>query len=353
MLFSGLAAAEARVKFRIEGRGFGHGIGMSQWGAYGMAKDGKGYGGILRHYYRGTELDKSRNEPIRVLLGTASNRVGFTDAAKACGRRLKPGRRYAAELGRGSIRLVGSGGKIAGCGETLTATGSGGKIEILGKRFRGDLVVTASNGTMNVVNKLGLNAYVAGVVPGEVPASWPADALRAQAVAARTYAITTDVGGNGFDQYDDTRSQVYGGLETETPETNRAVEATAGEIVTYKGKPAVTYYSSSSGGQTENVENVFLGGEPKPWLVSVKDPADSVSPYFRWSETLSRAEMESRLGALVRGRLQRIRVDETGRSPRIIRATIVASGGNRQVSGPELQGHLGLLSTWARFERIG
>jgi len=347
------ASAAGEVKFKIDGRGFGHGIGMSQWGAYGLAKDGKGYAKILAHYYRGTELGERRNQSVRVLLDVRGGRVEFGNARKACGERIDPDKTYAAQLNRSGVRLEGAGGPLAACGDTLTAKGAGGKIRIDGEgNFRGDLVAASSNGALNVVNSLGLNAYVAGVVPGEMPTSWPADALRAQAVAARTYALATDVGGDGFDQYSDTRSQVYGGLETETPTTNRAVEETADQVVTYSGEVAVTYYSSTSGGQTENVENVFLGAEPKPWLVSVRDPADAASPLHRWSETYTRAEMEDRLSGLLKGKLLGIRVDKTGRSPRIVRATVLGSGGNKSVSGPELQGHLGLLSTWARFKLI-
>src|SRR5437763_5943228 len=105
------------------------------------------------------------------------------------------------------------------------------------------------------VNAVDLDGYVKGVVPGEVPASWPPEALKAQAVAARTYALTTDAGGSLFDQYADTRSQVYGGISAETPATNVAVRDTAGQIVTYRGRPATTYFFSTSGGKTENVQN--------------------------------------------------------------------------------------------------
>ena len=115
----------------------------------------------------------------------------------------------------------------------------------------------------------------------ESPSSWPIEALKAQAVAARTYAIATSKGGAGFEHYADTRSQVYGGVAVETPTTNRAVAETAGQVVTYQGRPVVTYFFSTSGGRTENVEN-SLGGTPQPWLRSVEDPYDDVSPRHRW-----------------------------------------------------------------------
>ena len=93
------------------------------------------------------------------------------------------------------------------------------------------------------------------MVSRESPSSWPAEALKAQAVAARTYAITTSKAGDGWDQYADTRSQVYGGVAAETASTNAAVAATRGQVVTYDGEPVVTFFFSTSGGRTENVEN--------------------------------------------------------------------------------------------------
>ena len=125
--------------------------------------------------------------------------------------------------------------------------------------------------------------------PAESPASWPAEALKAQAIAARTYAITTAKSAD-FDQYADTRSQVYGGVGVETAATNAAVAATRGQVVTYNGQPVVTYFFSTSGGRTEDVENTSLGDEPQPWLKSVDDAYDDVSPRHRWTtQTLTMA----------------------------------------------------------------
>src|SRR5437588_12105622 len=112
------------------------------------------------------------------------------------------------------------------------------------------------------VVKLPLERYVRGVVSAEMPSSWPAAALEAQAVASRTYALTAHAGGSRFDVYSDTRSQVYRGAAAETPQTNAAVAATAGQIVVYAGRPAATYFFAGSGGMTENVENGFPGSAP-------------------------------------------------------------------------------------------
>src|SRR5271154_1574946 len=131
------------------------------------------------------------------------------------------------------------------------------------------------------VQTIPLERYVRGVVSAEMPSSWPLAALEAQAVASRTYALTAHAGGSRFDVYSDTRSQVYLGVAAETAQTNTAVTATAGQIVTYAGKPAITYFFASSGGMTENVENSFIGAAPEPWLVGVADPYDS-GPAYAW-----------------------------------------------------------------------
>ena len=189
-----------------------------------------------------------------------------------------------------------------------------------------------------------------GVVPNEMPSSWPADALRAQAVVARSYALSTAVDGDGFDLYDDTRSQVYGGKDSETGATNKAAKSTAGEVVENNGNVAVTYYHSTSGGRTESVQFGFPGAEPRAYLKGVRDPYDDRSPYHRWKETFSRRELESRLSAHVHGRLREIEVTKTGASPRIVKAKVRGTQGSETVAGAVLQGQLGLRSTWARFK---
>ena len=133
-------------------------------------------------------------------------------------------------------------------------------------------------GGITAVNALPIDSYVRGVVAGEMPSSWHLEALKAQAVTARTYALATRKNEKLFDQYPDTRSQVYRGVRGETSRSNAAVRGTAGKILTYRGKPAVTFYFSTSGGRTENVELSVPGREPRPWLKSVDDPYDNISP---------------------------------------------------------------------------
>jgi stage II sporulation protein D len=362
-LLASLVAAPAQGASRlvVRGAGFGHGVGMSQWGAYGFAEQGTDHATILRHYYTGTQIGAlAGGGEVRVLLKTADRIVFGSATGVAGGRRLEPARRYVATRGlSGAVVLRSSSGRQLGTyGSPLALEGAAGGIQVFGRsgnaaddgRYRGRLEVRASAlGGVSAIDAVAIDDYVRGVVAGEMPASWPQEALRAQAVAARTYALATTKDGDGFDQYSDTRSQVYNGIAGETAATDAAVAATAGEIVAYDGKPIVTYYFSSSGGRTENIENVFLGAAPAPYLVSVDDPYDGASPRHTWVRTMSLRSAQRRLGSLVKGSLTRIRVLRRGQSPRVVAAQIVGTGGRTAVSGPTLRSRLGLYDTWARF----
>ena len=198
------------------------------------------------------------------------------------------------------------------------------------------------------VHRMSLESYVRGVVSAEMPASWPLAALEAQAVASRTYALTAHAGGSKFDVYADTRSQVYRGAAARTPQTDAAVAATAGQVVTYAGRPAITYFFASSGGRTENVETAFPGSLPEPWLRGVLDPYDG-GALHSWTVTISFSSAAARLGGLVRGRFQGIEVFRRGFSPRIVSAYVLGSSGRTLVSGADLAARLGLYDAWAYF----
>lgn len=198
------------------------------------------------------------------------------------------------------------------------------------------------------VKKVPIEAYVRGVVAAEMPSSWPKAALEAQAVASRTFAITDDAGGSRFDVYSDSRSQVYLGKAAETSASNEAVKATAGQVVTYQGKPVITYFFASSGGRTESIQNSFIGASPEPWLIGVPDPYDG-GPLHRWTIKLTFAEAGKDLQGLVKGAFEGIEVLKRGFSPRIVLANVLGSKGKTEVSGPELAARLGLYDAWAYF----
>jgi len=203
---------------------------------------------------------------------------------------------------------------------------------------------------VTAINELDMDSYLRGVVAGEMPSSWPLEALKVQAVAARTYALATRKMTGAFDQYPDTRSQVYRGVIGESVRSDAAVRDTAGRIVTYAGRPAVTYYFSTSGGYTENVEFSFVGSLSKPWLVGVPDPYDTQSPYHRWTLTFSAAALDRKLGAP--GSFKRLKVLQRGVSPRVVRAQVIGTRGTRTVTGPQVRSALGLRDTWFTDYRV-
>ena len=350
------AAAPATTLY-ITGGGYGHGIGMSQYGAYGYALHGWTYQQILAHYYTGTELGKTNpGQTVRVLLGSGS--AAFAGATEAGDKKLNPSLTYdVVPLANGSLKLVNqTSGKMVGkFSAPLTATGPGFlSVAGLGS-YRGSLEFRPNgSGGVYTVNALGLDDYVQGVIAAEMPSTWSAEALKAQAVAARTYAITTDVAGTFYNLYPDTRSQMYRGVAAETPATDAAVAATSGQIVTYSGAPAVTYFFSSSGGYTENVEDAWPGATADPWLRGVPDSYDGAGgdPYHHWTRQLSLTAATKQLGKLVKGKLLGIKVTQHGASPRIMSADVLGTGGSTTVSGSELEGAFGLLSSWAEFTSI-
>jgi stage II sporulation protein D len=337
----------------VSGQGYGHGVGMSQFGARGMAKAGVAYPRILRHYYPGTKLGEVPSQVVRVLLAAGIPDATFSGARSACALPLNPNRTYVATVQEGGGGVALKNDK----GHTLTKcpwlAASGGAFNLAGKgSYRGTLELRpTAAGALDAVNSVQLEQYLRGVVASELPSGWPEQTLRAQAVAARSYAISKAEGG-AFDHYDDTRSQVYGGIAAEMPETNQAVAATAGEVVLHQGQVAETYFFSTSGGHTEDNENSFLGGVPLPYLRGVPDPYDA-GPHHSWKLSLSQSEMEAELGDLVKGELRRIVVTERGASPRIVEVAIVGTGGTSEADGPTLKARLGLKDTWAYFKKIG
>ena len=350
------AAAQASVSWVVRGHGFGHGVGMSQYGTYGYAKHGKDYRFILGHYYRGTTLETLKGPRIvHVLVGVLGSDVGFSGATSACGKRLDADREYQAHRSGAGVKLRGPSGRpLADCGRKLRAAGAG-SVSIAGVgAYRGALEVLPTDsdvGSLNAINAVPVDQYVKGVIPNESPASWPQAALRAQAVAARSYALSVQVSGNGFDLYDDTSSQVYDGLDSETVATNLAADSTRGEVLSYGGQIAETYFSACSGGHTESVQNVFFG-PAVPYLVGVPDPYDYYCPLHAWTLRFSGQEISSRLSGYLDGRLEGVEVIQRGSSPRIVWARLYGTGGVTKIRGDQLAAALGGYDRWLTFQKL-
>jgi stage II sporulation protein D len=349
------AAASAKV-WVVKGAGFGHGVGMSQYGAYGYAKHGFKYDQILTHYYTGTEIGAAADTSVRILLRDSVGSVAFHGASTACGAGIKVAKTYVAKRkGSGVVVRSKKGTVVARCGAVMTATGAP-TVVVAGKgTYRGSLEVRAVTGGLDAINVLGIEDYVRGVVAKESPSSWPIEALKAQAVAARSYVLSSGHGSE-FDVFDDTRSQAYGGVGAETAKTDQAVSATHLQVVLYQGKVAHTFFFSTSGGHTENNEFSSLGfGQPAvPYLRGVDDPyeTDAGSTYEHWKRKYSVGRISGALTGLgLRGKLRNIVVTQRGTSPRIVHANLIGSGGTTTVNGPQLAGALGLPDTWAFFKR--
>ena len=353
------AASEAATRNVVRGAGWGHGIGMSQYGAYGYALRGSTYRGILSHYYTGTSLVTASQRSVRVLLQPVDPYIRVRGVTRGGGRRLKASTTYIARPSRGRIALSTTRGKLLGrFSSGLELARPDGVLRLLGPalngvssgRYRGAVRIVNDRGGLTAINRIPLDDYVRGVVAGEMPNSWPLEALKAQAVAARTYALATRDTSGEYDLLPDTRSQVYRGVTGESVRSDAAVSGTAGRILTYGGAPAITYYFSTSGGHTESVQYSFVGSLSKPWLVGVSDPYDDRSPYHRWQVSFSTARLTQALGA--RGQFRKLKVLERGTSPRIVRARVIGTRGSTTISGPAIRERLGLRDTWMRFIRV-
>lgn len=345
-------SALAAPVFVVTGHGWGHGIGMSQYGSYGYARHGWTYRRILAHYYTGTRVGKVPPATVRVLLDVGRSSVTLRSDTKW---RVKDGSSRAAWTLVGGTRTIRAGLKVKIGGATKQLVPpvvftrlSGGPLDVDGRPYRGSIVLRKPGAGLATVNSVGLQGYLYGVVPWEMRASWSPEALKVQAVAARSYALAGRRTGSYFDLYDDTRSQVYGGVSAEDPRTNAAVNATAGEIRTYRGRVAQTFFFSTSGGRTAANEDVW-GGTPVPYLRSVVDPYDGISRYHDWGPYLySRAAMDSALGARASGRIRDLKTT-INPSRRVSTVTARGSGGQTAIGGTTFQAALGLRSNWFRI----
>jgi SpoIID/LytB domain protein len=306
LLSLGVATAATAPKppapvFVLAGGGWGHGVGMSQWGAYGQANAGRDYREILSTYYRGTTMGTAPDTLLKRVRVLVADGVANASVANVGAVFDGAGKRYPIAGGTitagSDLKLpVGKDDKqVALPGPVTIRAAKGAFLSYAGKEFRGDLRVAAVGGRVQLVNVFGLEEYLLGVVPGEMPKDWPLAALEAQAVAARTYAVGNIVRGRPFDLYSDWRSQVYYGVGSEAPGTTRAVRETRGQILTYGGAPAQTLYFSSSGGRTISSLDAF--GLDLPYLVSVDDPWDAASPNHAWTPRLmTGAQLAARFG---------------------------------------------------------
>jgi len=259
----------------FNGHGWGHGVGMSQYGAYGYAQHGSTFDQILAHYYPGTTLGPAPASTIRVLLADKKKKLTIAATAPLTVRDAS-GTSHRVPAGPFRVDV-----KTLEWPVPLTVKAARGSFLGYGKNeYRGSFFVDVVDGKLRMIDVVGLEQYLWGVVPAEMPSNWAPEALKAQAVAARSYALATRAIGAPFDVYSDTRSQMYLGVLHEAASTTAAVNATRGKVVLYQGKVATTFFSSTSGGETES--SADWTGTAVPYLISVPDPYDLLSPYHDW-----------------------------------------------------------------------
>jgi len=221
----------------------------------------------------------------------------------------------------------------------------GADFQLQQRGYRGRLQVLVGSSALQAVNHVPLEAYLPSVVASEMPASWPQAALRAQAVAARTYALRQRKPAAAFDVSATVSSQVYKGVEVETPSTRQAVVSTRGQVLMFGPGLANTVFHSSAGGSTENSGDLW--SQQLPYLVSVPD-FDQHSPVHAWQLRLEPEQLQKAFGEI--GGAQRIDVLATSGSGRVRQARVTGPAGTLVLTGAQLRSRLGLRSTMVRFE---
>ncbi len=392
------ATASPPTSFTITGAGWGHGVGLSQYGAYGMALDGTDATTILTHYFTGTQVTPVTDAvPLTVNLlhrvATASLRTetvtdptGGSGAGAAAGTitvSLAGGATvtgstadtWGLSVSGSSVALTRNGTSVGsapsvsvswagttampGGATVLNVIGPGQFFADYGHRYRyGTVTATVVSGLLEVVNTVSLHDhYLYGI--GEMPSSWPAAALQAQVIASRSYALYAYHRGVNpacaCNVYDSTYSQVFVGWSKQASTSGAAWVAavnatdaspTTASVVTYQGSVAQTFFFSSSGGRTRNSEDGFVSY--LPYLRSVddhwsQDPAVN-NPFASWTRTVSQQSMAAAFGLPDVVRLD-LSVKDSGGAVKTATAWS-STGATASISGNALAGALGLPSSW-------
>ena len=379
------AAASAEPLFVVTGRGNGHGIGLSQVGSMGYAKHGWTYRQILAHYYQKTTLGTLANNPVvRVALDlNNASRVAWTVRAvdgklRVVGddgayKDLPAGQFYSLVVGRVSGKVIGAkvffdkdGDGVQETGDTWVMDAAvkarvtqvsvpsggvsavqvhshSGLMDWSDVRYRGTIRVVPGDMRVWGFNDVLMEDYVPGVVPRESESGYPIEALKAQAVAARSYAYKSfRTASTLFDVYPDTKSQAYNGYgrvvgsttqHHEVASTNLATVQTARQVVKYGSAVVMTFFDASMGGRSENIENVWAGTDPQPYYVSVDSPYEPAGTYHNiWpAAQFSASTLRARLlaqGASVPAVLSDVVVTRRGAGGRCLTVVLKGAAGD-------------------------
>lgn len=360
-------AVPGSVAITVTGHGFGHGHGLSQYGALGAAQQELTWQQISEFYYPGTTWGAMKGR-VRVLITADTGRDvqvvaerGLKVTSLARGRTWRLPRLAARKwrlLGRGEDTAVQytKGGRWRGWkrvpGEAeFSAADRRLTLVLPGARrdYRGTLqsVAPRQSTKRQTVNRVGMEAYLRGVVPREVPALWTPAAVSAQSVAARTYAAfeRSHPSAGHYDLCDTSQCQVYGGADVEHPAATAAIRATAQQGLWYDGRPAFTQFSASNGG--------WSAAGSMPYLVAQADPYDGVAnpTYSTWTTTIDDTQVEKHWPDM--GDLTGIEVvtrDGNGEwGGRVTNMAFVFAGGRVSLSGDTARSYFGLNSDWFTF----
>ncbi|NLC98933.1 MAG: SpoIID/LytB domain-containing protein [Actinomycetales bacterium] len=357
----------------IKGHGYGHGIGMSQHGAQGAARQGVKYNNILSHYYPGTtlgtksgiiriQLTQVTNSEVKVRAASGLKFRNFTTGTvitlpttlnggsvsdwnivpRSSDKKQSTLRYKVGSTWRDHSHFTGV-GQFEGPAMLEIYLPNGSKV-----KYRGALrSVPRSSGatTRHAVNALPIESYVKGVVAREMPSGWHTEALKAQSVAARTYGVRAIVSGGTHDICDTTSCQVYGGVSAETASTNTATDGTSGKVLMYQGKPAFTQFSSSSGGWTNKGS--------QPYLKPVRDDWDNFSgnKVHNWTLTVKASTIEKKHTSI--GKLQSITITKRNgygdAGGRVSSITLKGAKGSKTITGVTARWDFGMRSDWFGF----
>ncbi|MGL5835305.1 MAG: SpoIID/LytB domain-containing protein [Waterburya sp.] len=278
-------------------------------------------------------------------VGSSTAAIVKDGAGKQLGE-LNPMSSLAAKLDGNKISIS---GRIE-AGELVIEPKNNGYVWIGDRWYRGTTRLIRQNDGITAINKVDLEQYLYSVVGAEAVSSWPIEALKAQAVAARSYALyKRKTGSNGIYDVDTTvGTQVYKGLDTEYTTTHQAVDSTLGQIMTYNNQVILAAFHSSSGGYTENVEDIWTS--PLPYLRGVVD-YDQKSPVFKWQQVIPVSKIQSLVAGV--GKITGFQPAEMTPRGRVVMMKVTGDRGSTTISGNDLRKTLGLRSTLFRVSTDG
>ncbi len=329
-----------------------------------MAESGFTYDQILTHYYSGASIQQGSLPPsIKVGILTNQSELLFTSEAglyidMGAERLLTtgPNELWRVRLSGIQYQLVSPDGQIFGSYVyPIRFSPVQGVVSLPQKtsysRYRGSMIAQITANGLTAVNELPFDQYLYGTVPSEMPFGWPAEALKAQACAARNYAVKNMGKHGSYDLCNTVHCQVYLGLDHEKPQTTAAVDSTSGKLIYADGQLIIAYYHSTCGGSTENSENVWTN--PLSYLKAAPCPYCASSPHRDWSASFTVSELEAKLNAdlktAVSGALTGIGISSLRGERRVGMIKLIATAGEKEVSAGKLRGVLGtstLKSTW-------